>query len=143
MKYLIVKCEELGDQYECDANRIPVCITDNPSEYGLGYEVYEIKEDNTFSLVKEYDTPLEKGMALYYWKLDEDEKEDKPTIIQKWVNFTRFEITEEIVEQIGFEEEEVNEIIKSIECQGSYAEDFDDKWLVLGEYLDDYFSVGY
>jgi hypothetical protein len=143
MKYLIVKCEELGDQYECDANRIPVCITDNPSEYGLGYEVYELEEDNTFSLVKEYDTPLERGMALYYWGIDEDERKDKPTIIQKWVNFTRFEITEEIVEQIGFEEEEVNEIIKSIECQGSYAEDFDDKWLVLGEYLDDYFSVGY
>lgn len=143
MKYLIVKCEELGDQYECDANRIPVCITDNPSEYGLGYEVYELKEDNTFSLVKEYDTPLERGMALYYWGIDEDPRENKPTIIQKWVNFTRFEITEEIVEQIGFEEEEVNEIIKSIKYQGSYAEEFDKKWLVLGEYLDDYFSVGY
>lgn len=143
MKYLIVKCEELGDQYECDANRIPVCITDNPSEYGLGYEVYEIKEDNTFSLIKAYETSLEQGMALYYWGIDEDERKDKPTIIQKWVNFTRSEITEEIVEQIGFEEEEVNEIIKSIKCQGSYGEDFDDKWLVLGEYFDDWFSVGY
>lgn len=143
MKYLIVKCEELGDQYECDANRIPVCITDNPSEYGLGYEVYELEEDNTFSLIKEYDDPLERGIALYYWGIEEDEKEDKPTIIQKWVNFTRSEITEEIVEQIGFKEEEVNEIIKDIKCRGSYAEDFDDKWLVLGEYFDDWFSVGY
>lgn len=56
MKYLIIKCEELADQWECDANRTPVCITDDYSIYGLGYEVYELQADSTFKLIKEYYT---------------------------------------------------------------------------------------
>lgn len=55
-KYLIVKCDELSDQYECDADRIPVCLTDNWAYYNeYGYEVYEVLKNNTFKLIKNYE----------------------------------------------------------------------------------------
>ena len=57
--YLIVKCRELIDGWECDADRTPFCMTDNPSLYGRSFEVYELQDDNTFELIKEYDeTPI-------------------------------------------------------------------------------------
>ena len=52
MKYLIIECNELGDQWECDADRTPICMTDDYSPYGSGYEVWEIQPDNTFKCIK-------------------------------------------------------------------------------------------
>ena len=56
MKYLIVKCEELNDQWECDAYRTPVYICDKiPNKYkGYGYEHYEIHPNGSLKLVKDY-----------------------------------------------------------------------------------------
>ena len=55
-KYLIVKCDELGDQWECDADRQPVCITEEKKRYErFGYEIYEIFEDGYLKLIQEYD----------------------------------------------------------------------------------------
>lgn len=91
MKYLIVECDELGDQYECDANRIPITMTDdwkewykntNPDYY---FEVYEFK-DNKFILVKNYETSMEQGMAFVMFDNDD---EDKFTIIERFPNFDR------------------------------------------------------
>lgn len=54
-KYLIMKCDELSDQYECDADRSPVCLVDDWAYYNeYGYEVYEILKNNTFKLIKSY-----------------------------------------------------------------------------------------
>ena len=56
-KYLIVKCEPLNDQYECDANRIPLCITEDwkNKAFDCEFEVYEIDEDgNICKRVKEW-----------------------------------------------------------------------------------------
>ena len=53
--YLIVKCEPLHDQYECDAHRIPICVTDD--YYGWNeeeYEVYAIYKDGRIKPIKEY-----------------------------------------------------------------------------------------
>ena len=57
MKYLIVKCKELEDQLECDADRIPICITDDISKYKYryGYEIYKIRSDGSLTLMKGYD----------------------------------------------------------------------------------------
>lgn len=91
MKYLIVECDELGDQYECDANRIPITMTDdwkewykntNPDYY---FEVYEFK-DNKFVLVKNYETSMEQCMAFVMFDNDD---EDKFTIIERFPNFDR------------------------------------------------------
>ena len=54
MKYLVMKCDELMDAYECDADRTPICLTDDYSNYGQGYEIYELNEDNTFELIRSY-----------------------------------------------------------------------------------------
>lgn len=71
-KYLIVKCEPLDDQYECDANRIPLCITEDWKSIvpECEFEVYEINEDGNISKrIKEWDDPAytEKRMVLGYW----------------------------------------------------------------------------
>lgn len=57
MKYLIVKCEPLSDQWECDANRIPLCVTDNLDEYEneWGYEIYEIRSDGKTTLIQDWE----------------------------------------------------------------------------------------
>lgn len=53
--YLVVKCEELSDQYECDADRTPICITKNYKPYDdYGYEIYEIMSDGKLKLIKDY-----------------------------------------------------------------------------------------
>lgn len=54
--YLIIKCHELNDQYECDADRTPICLTHDYSKFKkYGYEIYEVRENNTFKLIKEYE----------------------------------------------------------------------------------------
>lgn len=73
--YLIVKCEPLENQYECDATRTPLYITEdwrnNAPE--CKFEVYEINENGCIGeLIKEWDDPayVEKGMVLGYWSAD-------------------------------------------------------------------------
>lgn len=56
MKYLVMKCNELSDQWECDADRTPVCITEDKRKYWkMGFEIYKINKDNTFTLIKKYE----------------------------------------------------------------------------------------
>ena len=68
MKYVIIKCEPLGDQWECDADRTPICVVDDYEEYKkYGYEVYEINPDNSLKCIQEYedyddDTPMIEDM---------------------------------------------------------------------------------
>lgn len=53
--YLIVECRPLNDQWECDADRTPICLTkDYSSYYEFRYEVYKVKENNSLELIKEY-----------------------------------------------------------------------------------------
>lgn len=60
MKYLIVKCEPLDDQWECDCYREPICIVDDWSKYASEnddeyFEVWEIKDGGRLELVKTWD----------------------------------------------------------------------------------------
>jgi len=147
-KYLVIKCEELHDQYECDAYREPVCLTNDISNYGLGYEVYEIKSDGSFECIKGYDYALEEGMAIYFWgPNDEPEDRDcKPTIIKNYKNMKRSEVTKSMVKklkkEIGFTNT-VDEIFLNIKSAGHYGEEIDGNWIVFGEYMDSWFSIGY
>lgn len=53
--YLVVRCTPLDDQWETDAAREPLCITTDITSYeGEWYEVYQINEDGTLELIKEY-----------------------------------------------------------------------------------------
>ena len=57
MKYLIVKCIPLDDQYECDADRIPLCVTEDYSTYKnvFGYEVWKIQKNGNLKKIQNYD----------------------------------------------------------------------------------------
>ena len=148
MKYLVVRCEELSDQYECDANRIPLCLTDDYSTYGRGYEVYELLSNNKFKLIKDYEDCVEKGMAIYYWKADSccDGDSYPEHIFKKFKNETRDDFSKARIKKIkakyGFKET-VNEIYSDICSCGSHAEEIGKKWVVIGEYTDNIFSCGY
>lgn len=53
--YLVVKATPLDDQWETDADRVPLCITRILDSYkGEGYEVYQIAKDGTLEQIKEY-----------------------------------------------------------------------------------------
>lgn len=145
MKYLIIECKELGDQWECDADRTPICITDNPSEYGVGYEVWEVLSDGTLKKIRSYDEALEEGMALYYWK-EGREEEEAPTVIEKYPNKDRNSFSKNFFKKIKTRakfSETIEDIKSNILCSGSHGEIIGDKWVVFGEYRDDHFDIGY
>lgn len=146
MLYLIVECSELGDQWECDANRTPLCLTNDANQYGAGYEVYQVNSDNTFTLIKTYDEAFESGMALYQWDDNDDDGEETPEILEKWKNKGRDDITKSqiknIKKKIGFCAT-VNEIMNDICSCGSHGETIQNKWVVFGEYRDGNYSLGY
>lgn len=143
--YLIMKCSELSDQFECDASREPFCLTEDPKQYGYGFEVYEVKSNNTFELVKEYDVANETGFAIVDWIETDDDENDTAFVRKKYPNLTRKTITKSQVKQIkkefGFIET-VKEIFDDISCSGSHGEVIGEKWRVFGEYLDNHFDKG-
>ncbi len=58
-EYLIIKCKPLGDQWECDAHRIPICITEDYTPYiGYGYEIYKIRNDGKIEQLKYYEEEI-------------------------------------------------------------------------------------
>jgi hypothetical protein len=146
MKYLIIQCEPLNDPYECDADRTPVCMTDDPTQYGYGYEIWEVQEDGTFVRIKEYDTANESGMALYFWR-DDAEDGDAPEVLVKFPGMTRWEVTAEVLANVirmaNFTEADAKEILDEIHCTGGYGEQGDECWMVFGGYEDDRFDCGY
>ena len=58
--YVIVKCEELSDQFECDAYRIPLLVLVNVQPEELkkfkkyGYEIYVTTTGGTLKKIQRY-----------------------------------------------------------------------------------------
>ena len=162
-KYLIMKCEELGDQWECDADRTPVCLVDNWQKWteenrpDYQFEVYEFVNDKECTCIKEYDEALDEGMALYYWEGHEDLEEDLPHVMKKWPGRTRQDkIPEEVKEMMDkgmwdFEGDPVEDVEGEIHSFGavtwfdipnSYEVD-GARMYVYGSYEDYHYSCGY
>lgn len=99
-----MKCEELGDQWECDANRSPVTMTDDWKSWydnthpDYWFEVYRYnKQEGDFTLIKEYEETVEEGMALAYY----DDDSEKAVTIKKFPNLTRYnEVPSEVASRI-------------------------------------------
>ena len=147
MKYLIVECHKLGDQWECDADRTPICITENPSEYGVGYEVWKILSDGTLEKIRGYDKALEEGMALYSWKNEEEVIEGtSPNVMIKYPNKDRDSFADNFFKRLkiraGFKEN-VKSIIEDVRYCGSHGEVIGDEWVVFGKYRDSHYDIGY
>lgn len=144
--YLIVKCDELCDQFECDADRMPVCLTEDASQYGLGFEVYQVNIDNSLTLIKDYETGTgDSGMALYYWDEEEDDSETPPTVIKKWVGLNSNSVSKSLIKRIREQakfDNSLREIIEDIRHCGSHGEEIDGKWVVFGDYIDSWYPSG-
>lgn len=143
-KYLVIECEELDDQYECDANRSPVCLTNDIDQYGYGYEVYEIAQDGKLKLIKDYYKGTEEGMAIVVYDLNEDE--DIIDIPRKFRNKSKkdFDTPEKIAEiaQICGFTENLQNIAYEIETCGEYGEIVGGTWVVFGNYIDNIYPRG-
>lgn len=146
MNYLIIKCKPLNDPYECSVSRFPVCLTNDPPQYGFGYEIWEVQVDGTLTCIKEYDIANESGMALYFWRNDADD-EDAPQVVTKIPGLAPWEVSADTIDAIirmaNFTEAKVEEILDNVRRFGAYGEEVDDCWVVFGSYEDDCFECGY
>lgn len=142
MKYLMVVCEELGDQYECDANRTPEAITDDWEKYCEEhsqnyYDVWEIREDNSLYLIREYtDTPSDCGMA---YVIVEGDYEYPTTIVKKYPNLTEKDrIPKEVYEAIS----KLDDVMDNLADGGSYCGvDKDWNWHYYCYYENGYYHM--
>lgn len=153
IKYLIMKCEELNDQYECDANREPVCLVDDWEQWykknkpDYYFEVYKCEDDMPCELVKSYDSYADEGMALYYWSNIDLAEKEPPRIVKKWVNLTdRVSIPAEVKAMFKTLAPDISykEFLNDMRCTGvSGWEDKLGRWWVYGYYHDGHYSYGY
>lgn len=149
MQYLVIKCKELEDQYECDANRTPICITEDISKYGFGYEIWKIEEDGKLTLHKQYDTSMESGLALYKWEDESDIDEDNPSspiVVERYVDMTRHDFSKTFFRGLKARanfQEPVEDICSNVRHCGAHGEAINGQWVVFGEYNDDRYSLGY
>jgi hypothetical protein len=140
MKYLVVKCNELDDQWECDADREPVCLTDDFEKFNkYGYEIYEITSENTFELIKRYEEFPEEEMAIYKWydsdKVEEQDEPDEIIVIKK--HCTIEDYTKSEMEQIRSDyhfKDSIDDICMDIWCSDVHAEEIEGEWVVIGEH---------
>lgn len=113
MAYLIVRCDELNDQYECSADRTPITLTDNwklwyeKEKPTYSFEVYQFIK-KSFTKIKSYDSFMESGMCLAYYPNDCE----NAVAIKKYPKYTRHDV-----------------VPKDILKRALKGEDFDDYWL--------------
>lgn len=94
-KYLIVKCVELHDQYECDADREPMFLVDDWEQWykdnspTYQFEVYRFVDDSECELIKTMEDSMDEGMALYFWNMDDDHEEVDPTVVGTYEDYDR------------------------------------------------------
>lgn len=147
-----MECHELNDAWECDASRLPIALVEDwkawfestSPEYP--FEVYDY-QNNIFTCIKEFTTPMEFGMSLHYWTHEQmiSDKLGKPIVVQKWVNATdRDGIPQEIYgiarQYYDGTEEEMK---RELRCCGHIGwEDEENNWWVYGEYYDNQYSTG-
>lgn len=153
MLYLIMRCDELGDQYECDADRTPITLVEDWKDWAknhtpdYAYEVWQYNDDNTFSCIKEYGA-LTEGMAFYYWDEEEDCEENKPHIIAKFPSLTRKSAVPSIVKQTIKKgaytwdgEEGVDDELTN--CGFISWDNKEHRYYVYGEYSGNHYTLGY
>lgn len=135
LKYLVVKCNELSDQYECDCDRIPVCVTDERGveEYHQrwGYEIYSILSDGKLKKIRDYDE-VKSGCAVYLWNHDDDRITMLKELDIERVEDISLKQVKEIKERFGFKQS-AQEIFDDCKKYGLYLENE----LTIGEYMGD------
>ena len=159
-KYLIMKCEELGDQFECDANREPMFLVDDWKKWywenqpNYMFEVYKFEDEEECTLEKRYEEAMEEGMALYFWRAGENPEEVPPTVIAHYKDYDRHSAVPKKVRSVfrqgaywsDDDEEYTEENFKNdLKCCGSasWEDKKHEKYWVYGHYADGRYSLGY
>lgn len=158
MKYLVMAEDECWGDYFVE----PVCVTDDYTAYkGKDYAVYEILEDGTFNLIKDYGDDgeeHEEGICLCIWDNEEleevhsslyDTNDDNDgvtpiKILARFPNMKTEEVTEDFIkglESLYKFKHNVSAILFDIHTYQFFGEeiDTDEKWLwvTFGYYRDD------
>ncbi len=124
MKYLITKCRELNDQYECDVDRELICITDNYDDFNkYGYEVYKIYPNGSLVLIKEYYEAGQEFICIEHYSFK------KKCIIkrEKILNGNRDSVTMENIKEwknkYHIKEYSIAEMYNLMQAQGNFSFD--------------------
>lgn len=150
--YLIMRCIPLNDQYECDADRIPIALThdynvwfeENNPDYSFEVWAYNGK---AFECIKEYDVSIEEGMAFYYWENEGNDLENiAPHVIAKYPNASRKDpIPQIVLDYMNAPGAEPMEGIEWVPQQGyiSWLNTQNNNYYVYGEYQDNQYDLGF
>lgn len=132
--YLVVRCEELGDQYECDANRVPICLTEDYDKYNKqGYEIYKVLADNTFERIREYDEITKEDMVVAIWS-SADAYNDEPTELIHICDGDRNAVTTDMIKTIKRKyhfKESIKDIKLDISSYGTHTEETEDNGIIV------------
>lgn len=158
-KYLIVKCEPLSDQYECDADREPMFLVDDWKDWfeknhpTYRFEVYKFVDEEEATLEKAYEEAMDKGMALYFWNMDDDHEEVAPTVIAHYKDYNRYNKVPDEVWRVfrqgaywpDGDEKTEEEFKHDLDCSGCISWDDKEhkKFWVYGDYADGRYDLGY
>ena len=125
-KYLLVQCEELHDQFECDCNRTPVRLVEDYKTVDTdGMEVYEILENGEIgNCVKDYEEYELCGYAL----IDMKDSEDK----DNWIILDKIYVGSRIE---AWKDKKMKKWIKEY-FNGAEIDDIRNTFLACGEYFD-------
>lgn len=137
-QYLVLTCN--GDDYEYTK---PCCLTTDISSYGLGYEIWELHGNGTFTLYKNASDYNEHGMIIATYDADTDKLLNltKKMVSLDRTNYNTAKKVKDIAKSCGFTEK-LTDIAHEIAICGEYGEEVDGKWVVFGEYADTYYPKG-
>ena len=146
-KYLIVECVELGDQWECDADRTPICVVDDYSKYSDGgYDIYKINFDGSLTLIQDY-TKCKPYFAVCRWDDPDSLEEKDPDFVLRLDKIeSRDDFTKEMCttfKELYHFEDDIEEIYIDLVQGGEHAEEIEGRWLVIGEVIGKRFPFGY
>ena len=148
--YLIMRCHPLSDQYECDADRYPIALTEDYEEWfkenkpTYDFEVWKY-EDKVFECIKSYDECIEEGMAFYYWEGEgTDCEKTPPHVIAKYPNADKhFPIPKRVLKEM---EDPCAEIYQdNLNRDGclSWLNIESNRYYVYGDYNDAHYNTGF
>lgn len=142
MKYLIVDCD-----VDYEVTRTPIKVVDDYKKWYFEnkentryFEVYQIDDSGDLHLIKDYDTFIEQGMALYYW-LDND-IQNTPHILYQEPNKTRNDDISSVVKQYfgNISKEDKEDLQNSGYICKECIIDNEETYLTYGEYFDNNYS---
>ena len=141
--YIIVKCTELVDQYECEYDRELLKVVSDYAPYNKkGYEIYEISTNGTLNCIHKASTVTEKGIGMFWFKQEPSEQNQNPDkIIWKKkdtaLQYSSIDDAKEWLAEIGETRMDDDEIEAMLDFGEGFYTEKDDGYLMLTNYEDD------